>query len=279
VIKVEWFYWLLGAVFLVWAAQMLFDRSNAKRYGSAAFWGLLGIGFIHGTWVVQKKAPPEPLGVAVLIMACLAGFGLTGRGTPRTTTAEQRMESAKRLGSRLFVPALTIPVVAVLCATLVKDWKVAGQPILEKGSETILGLAVGTIVALIVGMVMLREKRITAPLHAGRSMLESIGWAALLPQMLATLGGLFAAAGVGKAIGSVTQHVLPHGQTYVAVAVYCIGMALFTVVMGNAFAAFPVMTAAVGWPVLVLQAHGNPVVVLAVGMLAALPECGPVRRP
>ncbi|WP_431041016.1 DUF979 domain-containing protein [Streptomyces sp. P1-3] len=276
-IKAEWFFWLVGAVFLVMAAQMLTDRSNPKRHGSAAFWGLIGAGFIYSSWVVEDKAPAEPLGAAVLVMACLAGFGLTGRGEPRTTTREQRAASAARLGGRLFVPALTIPLVAMVCAVGVKKLSVGGEPVLQKGSETILGLGIGAVAALVVGMVMLREKRLSVPVHAGRSMLEAMGWAMLLPQMLATLGSIFSVAGVGTEVGKLTTKVLPDGSLHLAVVVYCVGMALFTVIMGNAFAAFPVMTAAVGWPVLVQHYDGSPAAVLAVGMLAGF--CGTLVTP
>lgn len=276
-IKVEWLYWLIGAIFLAMAVQMLTDRSNPKRHGTAAFWGLVGAGFIYGTWVADGSAPPEPLGAAVLAMAALAGFGLTGRGTPRTTTTEERTASAARLRNRLFVPALTIPLVAMVCAVLVKDWHIGGRPVLQTGSETIIGLGVGAVVALGVGMALLRERRLSSPLHAGRGMLEAMGWALLLPQLLATLGSIFQEAGVGDAVARITRHVLPQGQTFTAVVVYCVGMALFTVIMGNGFAAFPVMTAAVGWPVLVKEAHGNPAVVLAAGMLAGF--CGTLCTP
>jgi uncharacterized membrane protein len=277
VIKSEWFFWLIGAIFLVMAVQMLRDETNPKRHGTAAFWGLLGVGFVYATWVVQDKAPPEPLGVAVLAMAALGGFGLTGRGVRKTTTPVERERSAARLGHRLFIPALTIPLVAVLCATALKGRTIGGRPLLEKTFETILGLGFGAIAALIIGMVILRERRLTTPVNEGRSLLEAMGWALLLPQMLATLGSLFATAGVGEAVGTITSNVLPEGQTYVAVAVYCIGMAVFTFIMGNAFAAFPVMTAAIGWPVLVQQAGGDPSVVLAVGMLAGF--CGTLTTP
>lgn len=276
-IKAEWFYWLVGAVFLAMAAQMAVDRSNPKRYGSAAFWGLLGACFLYSTWVVEKKAPAEPLGVAVLAMVCLGGFGFTGRGVPRTTTAEERTATAARLGSRLFIPALTIPLIAVLCASVVKDWRIGGEPVLETGSETILGLGFGAIAGLLVGMIVVRERRPSVPLHSGRGLLESMGWALLLPQLLAVLGSIFQVAGVGTQVGKITEALLPDGQKYIAVAVYCVGMALFTVVMGNAFAAFPVMTAAIGWPVLIEQMHGDPPVVLAVGMLAGF--CGTLVTP
>jgi len=277
VIKAEWFYWLVGAIFLAMAAQMAADRSNPKRLGTAAFWGLLGAGFVYSTWVVKKTAPAEPLGAAVLVMVCLAGFGFTGRGTAVAATSEERAASARRWGNRLFVPALTIPAVALVCAVGVKKLHIGGEPVLESGSETILGLGIGAVLALVVGMVMLREKRISAPLHAGRSMLESMGWAMLLPQLLATLGTIFAVAGVGKQVGRIATSLLPHGSVFMAVVVYCAGMFLFTMVMGNGFAAFPVMTAAVGWPVLIQQDHGNAAAVLAVGMLAGF--CGTLCTP
>ncbi|MGK5628841.1 DUF979 domain-containing protein [Streptomyces sp. URMC 123] len=276
-IRAEWFYWLVGAVFLAMAAQMAVDRTNPRRHGSAAFWGLLGAGFVYSTWVVDKSAPAEPLGAAVLVMVGLAGFGFTGRGRPRTDAPEKRAASAARLGNKLFVPALTIPLVALVCAVVVKEMRIGGEPVLQKGSETVLGVGIGAVVALVVGMLVVGERRPTAPVHAGRSMLEAMGWALLLPQLLATLGTIFQTAGVGKQVGRITSAVLPEGMLFVAVVVYCVGMALFTVVMGNAFAAFPVMTAAVGWPVLVEQSHGNPAVVLAVGMLAGF--CGTLCTP
>jgi uncharacterized membrane protein len=104
-----------------------------------------------------------------------------------------------------------------------------------------------------------------------------MGWALLLPQLLSVLGSIFQAAGVGTQVGKLTTHILPGDNKYLAVVLYCVGMALFTVIMGNAFAAFPVMTAAIGWPILVTQLHGDPAVVLAVGMLAGF--CGTLVTP
>lgn len=276
-IKSEWFFWLVGAVFLVMALQMAFDRTNPKRYGSSVFWGLLGLCFFYSTGVAEKTAPAAPLGVAVLVMICIGGFNLTGRGTAKTTSDKERTDLAARWGSKLFVPALTIPVVAVLCAALVSKWSIGSKPLLEKGNETILGLGVGAVVALGVGMWVLRERRVSVPVHAGRSMLESMGWALLLPQLLAVLGAIFQSAGVGTQVGEITEAILPDGQLLAAVVLYCVGMAVFTMVMGNAFAAFPVMTAAVGWPVLVEGMNGNPAAVLAIGMLCGF--CGTLVTP
>jgi uncharacterized membrane protein len=104
-----------------------------------------------------------------------------------------------------------------------------------------------------------------------------MGWALLLPQLLAVLGSIFQASGVGTQVGRITETVLPDGQRLAAVAHTGAGMAVFTVIMGNAFAAVPVMTAAVGWPVLIEQMNGNPAAVLAVGMLAGF--CGTLVTP
>ncbi|MDJ1138447.1 DUF979 domain-containing protein [Streptomyces iconiensis] len=276
-IKSEWFFWLVGAVFILMAAQMLTDRTNTKRTGTAVFWGLLGVCFFYSTWVNEKTAPAEPLGIAVLALICIGGFNLTGKGKPNTTTESQRVQLAARFRGKLFIPALTIPVVAMLCAVVIGKWEIGGTPLLEKGSETILGLGLGAIVALCVGMWVLRERDVRVPLHAGRGLLESMGWALLLPQLLAVLGAIFEAAGVGTQVRKITESILPDGQKLAAVALYCAGMFVFTVIMGNAFAAFPVMTAAVGWPVLIEQMNGNPAAILAIGMLAGF--CGTLCTP
>jgi uncharacterized membrane protein len=116
-----------------------------------------------------------------------------------------------------------------------------------------------------------------APFQEGRRLVDTIGWAALLPQMLASLGAVFALAGVGNVVGELATQVVPQDSLLVAVIVYCIGMALFTMVMGNAFAAFPVLTAGVGIPFLIQKFGGDPAAVAAIGMLAGF--CGTLMTP
>ncbi len=137
-------------------------------------------------------------------------------------------------------------------------------------------LAIGVLVALAVAMAWLRPPAL-APAEEGRRLLDSIGWAAILPQMLAALGAVFALAGVGDVIGALAGEVIPENSVFVTVLVFCFGMALFTMIMGNAFAAFPVMAAAIGIPLLVEGYGGNPAVIGAVGMLAGF--CGPLLTP
>jgi len=276
-IKLEWIFWLCAAFFLVVAVLRLTDRGDTKRLGSAAFWGILAFTFVYGGFVTTGGGSSLVEGIAVLALAALAGLGYPGRGTERTTSTEERKALADRFGNRLFVPALLIPAVAVVFAVALDKVSIGGRLLLEKDSATIIGLGVAAVVALVAGMVIFGERNPATPFREGDRLLGHIGWAAILPQFLATLGLLFNEAGVGTAVSRITNSVLPRGVLLLAVIVYCLGMALFTIIMGNAFAAFPVMTAAVGWPILIQQFHGNPPAVFAVGMLAGF--CGTLVTP
>jgi len=114
-------------------------------------------------------------------------------------------------------------------------------------------------------------------MRESRRLLDAMGWAVVLPHMLAVLGLLFAEAGLGKAVAHVTTSYINMDSRLVAVAVYCVGMALFTIVMGNGFAAFPVMAGGVGIPILVGVYHANPAVMAAIGMFSAY--CGTLMTP
>jgi len=276
-IKVEWFYWLVAAFFLVVAVVRLTDREAPRRHASAAFWALLAFTFVYGSAVTAGAGPAWVEGLAVIGLAVLAGFGLPRKGTERTTSDAERERLASRFGPKLFIPALVVPGVAVVFGALLANVKHGDGLLLEKGSATVIGLGVAAVVALVVAMLMFRPGSVAVPFQEGDRLLGHIGWAAILPQFLATLGLLFQAAGVGDAVKGITDGILPKGSLVAAVIVYCVGMALFTMVMGNAFAAFPVMTAAVGWPLLVQQFHGQPAVVFAVGMLAGF--CGTLCTP
>ena len=116
-----------------------------------------------------------------------------------------------------------------------------------------------------------------APVDEGGRLADSIGWALVLPQMLAALGVIFAAAGVGTTIGTMAGAIIPSGSVFLAVLLYAFGMVVFTMIMGNAFAAFPVMVAAIGVPILIHQDGGNPAVIGAVGMLSGF--CGTLMTP
>ena len=70
---------------------------------------------------------------------------------------------------------------------------------------------------------------------------------------------------------------VPVDSRLAAVLAYGLGMVLLTVIMGNAFAAFPVMTAGVGLPLLVRLHGADPALVGALGMLTGY--CGTLLTP
>jgi uncharacterized membrane protein len=115
------------------------------------------------------------------------------------------------------------------------------------------------------------------PVGEGSRLLQTIGWAIILPQFLAALGGVFAKAGVGAVVADLVARALPTQFSFVAVLAYCVGMALFTMCMGNAFAAFPVITLGIGLPFVVQLHGGNPAIMAAIGMLSGY--CGTLMTP
>ncbi|WP_245156314.1 5-oxoproline transporter, DUF979 family subunit [Agrilutibacter solisilvae] len=113
-------------------------------------------------------------------------------------------------------------------------------------------------------------------MEQSRRLIDAIGWAALLP-LLATLGSVFEAGGVGEAVAGVVRDVIPVDNAFVVVVAYAVGMAVFTIIMGNAFAAFPVMTAGVALPLLVTLHGADAASLAAIGMLSGY--CGTLMTP
>ncbi|WP_334163462.1 DUF979 domain-containing protein [Phenylobacterium sp.] len=270
-IKLGAVYLLAGLVFGAFSLLSATDRNNPKRFGNAAFWGLVSLSFLAGDHLGDVGN-----GLLVVGLALIAGFGWLGRGQPATTSPEARRVLAERYGEKLFVPALTVPVVVIFGVLVLKPLTVGGQPLLDPKQATLLSLALAAVVATIVGLVLLRQPPLS-PLQEGRRLMDTVGWAALLPQALAALGAVFAIAGVGQVIGDLVTAWIPMDTRLAAVAVYCLGMAGFTVIMGNAFAAFPVLTAGVGLPILIQRFGGDPAVVCAIGMLSGF--CGTLMTP
>ena len=271
IVKLEYFYLLLGAVLALIALLTLADRSNPRRHSTALFWALYATIYLGG-----EALPDAAAGAVMIAMALLAGFGGVRMGAPKNLPEAERRSSAQRLGNKLFVPALVIPAVTMACATLFKDVQLGGLFLFDQKHLTLAALGCASVIAVAVACVMLRA----SPLQAAREqrrLVDAMGWAIVLPHMLAVLGLLFTEAGVGKAVAHVSTSYINMDWKLVAVAVYCGGMALFTIVMGNGFAAFPVMAGGVGIPVLVNVYHANPALMAAIGMFCGY--CGTLMTP
>ncbi|PKQ71655.1 5-oxoproline transporter, DUF979 family subunit [Aeromonas sobria] len=83
-------------------------------------------------------------------------------------------------------------------------------------------------------------------------------------------------SGVGDVISQGISTVVPMGSPFIGVVAYCLGMMVFTMIMGNAYAAFTVITAEIGIPFVVAQG-GDPVIAGALAMTAGF--CGTLMTP
>lgn len=264
-------YWLAGIILLWVALSSARDASNPKRWSSALFWGCYGLLFLSG-----QLLPPAVVGVLVVMMALLAGFGGLGAGSHPPLSAQVRQLKAKKLGNWLFLPALAIPLLTVLFVFTLREVSLFGRPLLDSSNITLMSLGLACLLALPLCLRLTRDTPGQSMTEA-RRLLEAMGWAVMLPQLLATLGLVFTEAGVGRAIAALSSSYLAVDNLLVAVAAYAVGMALFTMIMGNAFAAFPVITAGIGLPILVGQHHGDAAVMAAIGMFSGY--CGTLMTP
>lgn len=270
-ITVEFLYRLMGILTGAAAIINLRDSTHPRRYANAAFWGLWTISFIGGSLL-----PDLVNGVLILGMVGIATIRGVRAGDGESTSLAQRIQSAQRFGNRLFIPALAIPALTLLANASIGDLRVGGQPLVEPKQVTLVALGLSTLVSLAIGLVMLRPP-LGAPLSESRRLLDSVGWAAMLPQLLAALGAVFAAAGVGKVVATLAARGIPDGSLLLTVLAYTVGMALLTMLMGNAFAAFPVMTLGIAIPLLITGMHGDATIIVAIGMLSGF--CGTLMTP
>ncbi|AHX15476.1 hypothetical protein CH75_21285 [Dyella jiangningensis] len=275
-LRIEYTYWLIAAFLFYVAWRNLRDGQGSR----AAFWLLLGLLFAGGDYVLaQQKAgnslPAQGAGAMVIALALLAPR-LRRHAHVDSVSTEQRLASALRLGHTLFMPALLIPLVTLVVALFGAHLSVAGHALFATPQMTLTGLALACVIALFAAAYVAR-----APLHQGlsegRRLLDAIGWAALLPLLLAALGEVFTQSGVGAAIAALANAILPEGSAFACLLVFALGMVLFTVIMGNAFAAFPVMMAGIGLPLLIQQYGAHPAILGAMGMLCGY--CGTLLTP
>ena len=257
-IVAEIFYCIIGLLFALNGMKALKDRRLKTRISTAIFWFIVAFTFIAGSYI-----PKWITGTCVVAMACLTAFGRVNPSSSEVPTAEETRANADKLGFKVFIPALALALVAVLAATFFK----------ALGANNAIGIS--ALVALVVALYLFRAKPATA-LADGTRLLDSVGPTGLLPQVLSALGALFTAAGVGDVIADGVGLMVPEGNRLAAVAVYCVAMALFTMIMGNGFAAFSVITVGIGIPFVIAQG-ADPVVVGTLGLTAGY--CGTLMTP
>ncbi|MCA1567693.1 MAG: DUF979 domain-containing protein [Acidobacteria bacterium] len=251
-------YVLTGLVLWVFAALNFRDRANANRASSAFFWLVLGIIFALGSVM-----PHWLTGVLVLLMVGLDGAGRVGL-KPRkgeTTKTGQVAQKERTPGNKIFLPVLLIPLLAFGFALA---FRLFGG---DTSRGALVGLGFGGAAALGAGLA-LTKGRAREAFDEGRRLNDSMGSVIILPQLLASLGVIFAASRVGDLIAAGIKGVIPGENLFLLVAANCLGMTLFTLVMGNSFAAFPVITAGVLVPLIIKPFGVDPAMAAIVTLTA-----------
>ncbi|KEK22543.1 DUF979 domain-containing protein [Bacillus gaemokensis] len=270
-ITLDTIYYLLGIIVAFVAIRVALDRQHPNRFGSSLFWALFSITFLFGNMI-----PSFYIGCIVLVMVILASLNKVTKSNEKEAPTEERVKHAEKLKNKIFMPAILIPIFTIIGTLTLGKLKFGDVFLVDPEKVTLIALALGALLAFAAAMGITKAK-ITAPVQEGSRLLQAVGWAVILPQMLAALGGIFAKSGVGQVVSDLVGQVLPTEYPFVAVMAYCLGMMLFTVVMGNAFAAFAVITGGIGLPLIVQMHGGNPAIMAALGMFAGY--CGTLLTP
>ncbi|WP_312498567.1 DUF979 domain-containing protein [Enterococcus sp.] len=252
----EFFYILIGLLAIMTAVRVFRETSHPTRFGTAAFWLLLGVVFAFGNFI-----PYIIDGILIVLMGCLTMFKQVQIGKIVDVDEAKAEASARKIGSLIFVPCISLAVIAVA----ISYTPLGGQ----------VGIGIASVLALLIAIAITGAKPKTVFDDSDR-MLRQVGTAGILPQLLAALGVIFNAAGVGDVISQGISGVVPEGNRLAGVVAYCLGMMIFTMIMGNGFAAFTVITAGIGVPFVIAQG-GDPVVAGALAMTAGF--CGTLLTP
>lgn len=253
----EFAYYIAGAIFFL-SAYYVYRSDSKTRIGTTLFWSLLGVIFTFGSYL-----PSLLVGILLVVMAVLTVTKQVTTPSLHAVSDAVKEERAKRFGLWIFLPSLTLALVVVLLVYNVKG--LGGQA----------PLVIGGLISLAIALIMLRPK--PKEVYDGTTQMTlQMGVTIILPQLLAALGVIFTKAQVGTLISTAVASVVPAENRLIGVVAYVLGMVIFTMIMGNAFAAFTVITAGIGIP-FVFALGANPVVAGTLAMTAGY--CGTLMTP
>lgn len=249
-------YVLTGLVLWIFAVKTFGDRANKRRNRSGLFWLILGAIFVFG-----GRMPHWLTGLLVLVMVGIDGTGGVARGHYNESTKDEQTGRARTLRNKIFIPVLSIPIVTFGFALTFLWLK------LDVNRGALVGLGFGGISAMVTCLWITRDKA-RVMMNEGRRLNDAMGAVNILPQLLASLGVIFTAAKVGDLIASGIYRIIPADNLFLLVLANCLGMALFTIVMGNSFAAFPVIATGVLAPLIIEPFGVRPEMVAIITLTA-----------
>jgi uncharacterized membrane protein len=249
-------YVLTGLVLFIFAALTFGDRANPRRFGSGFFWLILGVIFVAGSLM-----PHWLVGLMVLAMVSIDGAGRIGRGDYNESAPKERSGHADKLRNRVFIPVLAIPLITFCFAIA---FRLLG---LDVNRGALVGLGLGGVAGMVAGLALTRGSA-RQMMNEGRRLNDAMGAVSILPQLLASLGIIFTAAKIGDLIAGGIKTVIPESNLFLLVLASCVGMTLFTIVMGNSFAAFPVIASGVLVPLIVKPFGVDPAMAAIITLTA-----------
>lgn len=254
----EIIYMLTGFVTIYTGIKNLRDPENPSRIGTAVFWTILGVIISFGRWI-----PTTVVGLLIIIMCIPAVLKKVKMGNVQKMTVEETKANFEKIGMKVFIPAFVIGAGALVFAVFT-----------DLGA--LVGVGFGVLTSAILLIVLLPSNKPAVIINDAERMISTVGPLSMLSMLLACLGSVFTAAGVGETIAKLVSGVIPKGNITVGIIIYALGMMLFTIIMGNAFAAITVMTVGIGAP-FVLSYGADPVLI---GMLAlTCGYCGTLLTP
>ncbi len=222
-------YIVIGCQFLHTAYCSYKDKTNPVRLGTSAFWTLLSITFIGGSYM-----PNMSIGIIVILLSLLTLFKQVRIGTlPSLDEMKANIES-NRLKNKIFIPVMLMAILALVLAQMIPEF-----------SKISISLAA---LFATISVLVITNSHPKSLLSENNRMTQQVS----------------------------TSGIVPSDSRFIGVSAYVLGMVLFTMIMGNAFAAFTVITAGVGVP-FVFALGANPIVAGALAMTAGY--CGTLLTP
>ena len=254
----EMWYVLIGFILLASAIDGYKGIEDNRKYGVFAFWAILGLLFAVGPYLPNKFN-----GVLVIVMGLLSALKLVNLGDIKQVSDKFRVDASNKHGYFIFIPSLIIAIGAFIFATILP--KIGGTAL---GASDFGYIAIGLSAVMgLISLLLITKSPSKYIVEDGSRLVRTMGSFLILPQLLGALGAIFTMAGLGDVVAYMVGSIIPEGNIFFGVVAYVVGMALFTMIMGNGFAAFTVITVGVGIPFVINQG-ANPVIASALAMTA-----------
>ena len=256
---VQIMYLLSGFFCMYCGVRAWIVKANKHFLPTGLFWFTLGIVVAFGQWL-----PPLASGILVAITCVPAALGMVKRGNLQAASKEEQQKNYQKIGMKIFIPAFGAGIFSILISIFLPGW------------SSLLGSLFATIVGVILLVIWNRENKAMVFLEEGRRFLDLTSAVYIMPLLLSCLGAIFTKAGVGDAFATIFGKIIPQGNVYIGIVAYAVGMVLFTIIMGNAFAAITVMTVGIGVP-FVISLGANPLYMVTLAMTCGY--CGTLLTP